>query len=244
VTGPRLIAQNLNASDPAVAAALSAGDSAWLRSVVRRLESTGVDAIDLNAGTFDTHERDLLGWLVGQVEPLTPLTLSIDSADPEIVATVGLAARRPIIFNSLALDTPWSDSIARLVLERNCEVVLSLRRGAELPEGGSARLAWAEEGVARLAANGVDPDRILVDAIALPWGDDFEAGRGMIDFVEEWSRRGSSAGSLVGLGNLGYGRSDAVRINREWLSRLRAAGLAAALVDAFEPGLCKPEHPD
>ena len=237
MTAPRLIAQNLNASDPAVSAALAAGDSGWLRSVVRRIEATGVDAIDLNAGTFGTNERNLLGWLAGQVEPLTKLKLSLDSSDPEIIAFAGLGARRPIIFNSLALDTPWSEPLSRLLLEREPEVVLSLRRGAELPHSMATRLAWAEEGVARLAEKGVDPGRVLVDAIALPWGDDFDAGRGMIEFVEEWSRRAIGAGSLVGLGNLGHGHPDAVRINREWWSRLRSAGIAAALVDAFEPGL-------
>lgn len=240
MTRPRLIAQNLNASDPAVAAALAAGDAGWLRAAVRRIEATGVVAIDLNAGTFGPNEASLLGWMVEQVEPMTGLSLSIDSADPAVLAEVGRGARRPVLLNSLALDAEWSEGLEQLLVDGACDVVLSLRRGAGLPEGAADRLAWAEEGVARLEGKGVDPDRIFVDAIALPWGDDFEAGRGMLDFVEEWHRRGTGAGSLVGLGNLGHGNVDAVRINREWLTRLRNAGLAAALVDAFEPGLHDP----
>jgi 5-methyltetrahydrofolate--homocysteine methyltransferase len=237
VTRPRLIAQNLNASDGAVAAAIAAGDGPWIRSVVRRIEDAGLDAIDLNAGTFGDAEATLLRWLVEQVEPLTPLTLSLDSARPEVLGAVARGTGRPVILNALALDTPWSDDLEALLVEGECEAVLSLRRGHELPASAEDRWAWATEGLARLEAKAVDPGRVLVDAIALPWGDDVEAGRGMLDFVERWSARGSGAGALVGLGNLGHGRADAVRINREWLARLRNAGLAAALVDAFEPGL-------
>lgn len=234
---PRLIAQNLNSSDPAVAAAISAGDGGWLRGVVRRMEAAGLDAVDLNAGVFGAQESDLLGWMVQEVDPMTSLTLSIDSASADVLVAVAALARRPVILNSLPLDVRWSDQLDQLLVSGECEVVLSLRRGQRLPTGVDDRLAWAEEGVARLAARGVARERILVDAIALPWGDDFAAGRGMLEFVAEWSRRASSAGALVGLGNLGHGRPDAVRINREWWALLRDAGIAAALVDAFEPGL-------
>lgn len=237
MTRPRLIAQNLNASDPAVASAIAAGDSAWLRSVVRRIEAAGLDAIDLNAGTFGADEPELLRWMVAQVEPMTSLQISVDSGEPTVLAFAAGGTRRPVLLNSLALDAEWSAELAALLVEGDCEVVLSLRRQSSLPTGREDRVAWAEEGLARLEAKGVDPGRVLVDAIALPWGDDFDAGRGMLEFVETWSRRGSSAGALVGLGNLGHGHADAVRINREWWSRLRNAGIAAALMDAFEPGL-------
>lgn len=237
MTGPRLIAQNLNASDAAVAAAIAAGDGPWIRAVVRRIEDAGLDAIDLNAGTFGDGEETLLRWLLEQVEPLARLTLSLDSVRPEVLGAVARRAGRPVILNSLALDTPWSDDFTALLVDGDCEAILSLRRGHELPASGEERWAWATEGLARLEAKGVDPDRVLVDAIALPWGDDVEAGRGMLDFVERWSSGGTGAGALVGLGNLGYGQPEAVRINREWFARLRNAGLAAALVDAFEPGL-------
>jgi 5-methyltetrahydrofolate--homocysteine methyltransferase len=142
-----------------------------------------------------------------------------------------------VILNSLALDTRWSDDFTALLVDGDCEAVLSLRRGHELPASAEERWAWATEGLARLEAKGVDPDRVLVDAIALPWGDDVDAGRGMLDFVERWSSAGTGAGALVGLGNFGHGQPEAVRINREWFARLGNVGLAAALVDAFEPGL-------
>jgi hypothetical protein len=170
---------------------------------------------------------------------VTSLQLSVDSGDPAVLCFAAAGARRPVLLNSLPLDAGWSEALEALLVDGECEVVLSLRRGSTLPAGRDDRLAWAEEGLARLEAKGVDPGRVLVDAIALPWADDFEAGRGMLEFVEAWSRHGQGAGALVGLGNLGYGHADAVRINREWWVRLRSAGIAAALVDAFEPGLTR-----
>ena len=234
---PLLIAQNLNSSDPAVAAALAAGDAAWLRETARRLESTGVDFVDCNAGVFGRDEADLLRWMVQTIEPMLRTQLSLDSADP--TALVGAAEHccRPVLLNSLAVDFVWSPDLASTLVGTANRVVLSLRKGREPAADGATRWSWAHDGVGRLVDLGVAEECVLVDAIALPWGDDLRAGSAMLDFIERWSGAGFRAGTLVGLGNIGYGHGEAVRIHREWLARLVNVGLSAALVDAFEPGL-------
>ncbi len=234
---PLLIAQNLNSSDPAVGAALAAGDAAWLRECARRLESTGVDFIDCNAGTLGQSEADVLRWLVQIIEPMVRTPLSLDSADVQALVGAAEHGGRPVLLNSLALDFVWSSSLAAILVGTANRVVLSLRRGHDLPPDAVTRWDWAGAGVSRLVDLGVPEESIFVDAIALPWGDDLESGRGMLDFIERWSAAGSGAGTLVGLGNIGHGHREAVRIHREWMGRLVNVGLSAALVDAFEPGL-------
>ena len=233
----RLVAQNLNASDPAVRACLSAGDADWLRRTARRIATTGVDLVDCNAGTFGRDEAALLGWMAEQVAPLVGRPLSLDSADPEVLVAVASTRRGPLLLNSLPVDFDASPELRAVLADPEREVVLSLRRASGLPPDAATRRAWALEGLGRLEAMGVDPSRVLVDAIALPFGDDVDAGRVVLDFVEDWARSGNRAGTLVGLGNFGHGHPEAVRIHREWLVRLRDAGIDAALVDAFEPGL-------
>jgi hypothetical protein len=233
VTRPWLIAQNLNSSDPGVAAALSAGDGSWLRGCARRIEEAGLDCIDCNAGTLGAVEAQVLGWMVEQIAPMVKIPLALDSARPEVLVETARRSPRPVLLNSLALDTVWSPELAELLVGTGNSVVLSLRRDGELPADVGTRHDWAMAGVDALVAAGVDHSRILVDAIALPWGDDVDAGRGMLDFVGSWT----ATRTLVGLGNIGYGHPEAVRIHREWMGRLRDVGISAALVDAFEPGL-------
>jgi cobalamin-dependent methionine synthase I len=237
VSRPLLIAQNLNSSDPAVAAALAAGDGAWLRECARRIESTGVDLIDCNAGTLGQAEAEVLRWLVQTIEPMVRTHLSLDSADVQALAGAAEHSSRPVLLNSLDLDFVWSPQLAAALVGTANRVVLSLRRGRVLPTDATTRWDWALGGVSRLVDLGVPAERIFVDAIALPWGDDLESGRAMLDFIERWSGGAAGAGTLVGLGNIGYGHREAVRIHREWMGRLINVGVSAALVDAFEPGL-------
>lgn len=237
MTRPLLIAQNLNSSDPAVAAALAAGDATWLRECARRIESTGVDFIDCNAGVLGEAEADVLNWMVQILEPMLRTPLSLDSADPAVLVGAAEHSNRPVLVNSLPVDFEWSPGLAAILAGTRNRVVLSLRRGRSLPPDADTRWSWAEECVRRLIELGVAEENILVDAIALPWGDDLESGRGMIDFVERWSGSKRTSGTLVGLGNIGYGHPEAVRIHQEWLDRLVNVGLSAALIDAFEPGL-------
>jgi len=237
VSRPLLIAQNLNSSDPAVAAALAGGDAAWVRECARRLESTGVDLIDCNAGALGQAEGDVLRWLVQTIEPMVRTQLSLDSADARVLVAAAKNRSRPVLLNSLALDFVWSQDLAGILVGTANRVVLSLRRGRNLPSTAGMRWDWAMTGVGRLVDLGVPVESIFVDAIALPWGDDLESGRAMLEFIERWSGGGCRAGTLVGLGNIGFGHREAVRIHREWMERLVNVGLSAALVDAFEPGL-------
>lgn len=220
-----------------MAAALAAGDAGWLRECARRIEATGVDFIDCNAGAFPRDERALLGWMADQIEAMVERPLSLDSADSTTLVEVARHRRRAALLNSLPVDFAWTTGLEDLLVRQQHRVVLSLRRGSSLPADAAERMRWASEGVDRLLGAGVAEDRILVDAIALPWGDDVAAGRGMLDFISAWVASGSGVRPLVGLGNIGYGRSDLVRIHREWLTRLCAAGVGAVLLDAFDPGL-------
>lgn len=234
---PLLIAQNLNASDPAVRAALAGGDAAWLRSCARRIEATGVDLIDCNAGTLGDAEESLLAWMVDQVVAMVGTGVAIDSARIDVLEAVGSRLRRPFLLNSLPVDFEPTEGLRRLLRRPEVSVVLSLRRSDGLPADASERMDLARDGLARLAAAGVPAHRVWIDAIALPVARDPRAASSMLDFVRAWASRGSDAGTLVGLGNLGHGRPDAVRIHREWMGLLRDAGIGAVLLDAFEPGL-------
>jgi hypothetical protein len=235
VSRPLLIAQNLNSSDPGVHAALSGGDASWLRSLARRIAGEGVDLIDCNAGTFAHEEARVLDWMVGQIAPMAGVPLCIDSADPGILAEVGSALPDATLINSIPIDVEWTEEFEKLLSHSSKRLVLSLRRQTELPRESHERSRWAEEGLSMLAQHGVGAERVFIDAIALPWGEDLAAGAPMLDFVREWSRSGTGAGTLIGLGNLGYGHPNPSRIHREWWGRLRDAGISAALVDAFDP---------
>jgi cobalamin-dependent methionine synthase I len=237
VKRPLLIAQNLNSSDPAVAAAIAAGDAVWIRDVARRIEATGVDYIDCNAGIWPDRERALLGWMADVLEPYVGARLSLDSASAEVLVEVSRHRARPVLLNSVDLEVRPEGAVLRSLAGTQNAVVISLRHGSLLPATADERKHWSLAALDAWLEAGLGPSQIFVDAIALPWGDDTIAGRPMLDFVADLAKSHPEIRSLVGLSNIGHGHPDAVRIHREWWARLRDVGIGAVILDAFEEGL-------
>lgn len=230
-----VIAENLNSSDPAVHAALAAGDRRWIETRVRALVARGCDALDINAGTFGASEREVLGWLAEVVEPLSELPLSIDSARPQIVESVARERRSPPILNSIDVDEFVRGTLAPASAREGTRLVVQLRRGRQLPVSIEDRLAWTELVEQGAAAQGVALERIFLDAVMLPWGDDFAAGRGLREFVRCLARTTPTLRTLVGLSNVSYGHAEPLRLHAAWLDRLGSDGLGAVLLDALDP---------
>ena len=230
-----VIAENLNASDPVVHAALAAGDRRWIEERARALVARGCDAIDVNAGTFGRSESDVLVWLAEVVEAVAELPLAIDSADASIVARAGLHRRQPPILNSIDVDSFVGADVPAAFEREGARLVVQLRRATTLPRTLDDRLLWTDAVLAAAAVRSIDVDRLLLDAVMLPWGDDLEAGRDLLDFVAEAHRRWPDLRTLVGLSNVSYGHSDAPRLHALWLDRLAHDGLGAALFDVLDP---------
>ena len=105
------------------------------------------------------------------------------------------------------------------------------------PVNDADRMRWAESGLGRLTDLGVVPERIWIDAVALPWGEAVEAGDPLRAFLAEARRRWPRCRRLVGLSNLSWGCPDRAGIHRRWLPGLLEAGLDTLILDPLETGL-------
>ena len=233
-----VVAQNLNSSDPEVHAALAAGDRRWLEERARTLAARGCDALDVNAGSFASSEFEVLNWALEVVEAVVDLPLAVDSADLQVLARAATGRRHAPLLNSVdlvALESLDDGPLGALVDREGSLLVVQLRRGAELPDSADLRLRWAERAVELLARRSIDPTRVLLDAVMLPWGGDLGAGRGLLDFVAEAGRRWPSLRTLVGLSNVSYGHGEPRALHEQWLRVLKERGLGAVLLDALDP---------
>ncbi|HEX9639836.1 MAG TPA: dihydropteroate synthase [Candidatus Krumholzibacteria bacterium] len=227
-----LIGQTLNSSDPNVRTAMASGDLDWLRATAARQYETGVDAIDVNAGALAEHEAEIMRWLVPHLETATGRPLSIDSADADLLLQVGRSCRLSPLLNSFSLEHPWPQELAQLVRD-GCAIVCQMRRRGWLPSSCDERLRYAEQCLERLAAMKIPAERVYLDPVLLPWGDDLSAGRGLLDFIERFD----ALPTLVGLSNVSFGHAHRCRVNGLWFTALRDRGLSAAIVDPFDPAL-------
>lgn len=228
------IGHSLHASDPNVRRAMESGDRDWIAALARRQILAGVDLIDLNASAFEDHEEEILLWCVELLEPLLDRSLMIDSAIPRVLVDVGSRCVKAPWLNSFELSAAWPSELAPL-LARGARWIVQLRDGSRIPEDADDRLELCERALERSAANSLPTP--WIDAVALPWGEDLEAGRGLLDFLEQARRRWPELRTLVGLSNISYGYRDRARLHRLWLHELRRRDLGGALLDAFDPAL-------
>ena len=229
-----LIAETFNAGSPTVRAALQAGDRGWVEASLRRQVQTGVDYIECNASGFGPAEADILRWLVEIVEVAADVPVSVDSADPSLLAQLARGRRRPSLLN--AIDATGIPPAIAAAVRDGAQLVIQLRKGARLP-GTGEREAWAEEILTELARQDLPPASIFLDPVLLPWGADLDAGAPLLAFLD-WCRSDPRhPQTLVGLSNVSWGHADRRRVHRQWLPRLRTAGLDAAILDPFDSAL-------
>lgn len=229
-----VIAENLNASDPVVHAALAAGERRWIEERARMLAARGCDAIDVNAGTFGRSEIEVLGWMAEVVETAVEVPLCIDSARAEIVARVAERRRLAPVLNSLDVDAVLGGVLPSAFAREGSRLIVQLRRGQRLPRGHADRMEWTELVVEALAGQGIGHERIFLDVVMLPWGADEEAASELLEFVRSARRTWPDLSTLVGLSNVSYGHARAQELHATWLDRLQRAGLGAALFDALD----------
>ena len=78
------------------------------------------------------------------VEPLTELPLSIDSAQPAVIAAVAAGRRQPPILNSIDVDGLVRGELLASTARAGTLLVVQLRRGRTLPTSAVDRSAWTE----------------------------------------------------------------------------------------------------
>lgn len=230
-----VIGQNLNSASPTVHSALAAGARGWVETCVRAQMSAGVDAIDCCAATFGRAEADVLRWLVEIVETVGDVPVAVDSPRTSVLMELAERRRRPPLLNSVDAGGRWPGSLVAAVRDHRASVVVQLRQeDGSIPRGLDDRQAWTAHAVESILREGIDLDRVWIDPVLLPWAEDLEAGRPLLEYLRHAAHEWPGLQTLVGLSNVSYGARDRSRLHRTWLVHLRDAGLHGVLLDPLD----------
>jgi 5-methyltetrahydrofolate corrinoid/iron sulfur protein methyltransferase len=242
-----VIAENINITSRAVAAALDSRDPGYIGGLARRCEEAGADVLDINLGSARKNGAELMRFAVEAAAEGSRLQLCLDTTNPEameagIVRCLELGLPRPIV-NSFSAQSDKIATILPLASRYECEII-GLVMGQAVPLDTEERLATAYELV--MAANeiGIPNERIYIDPIVLPLG--LDVGQQHAVAVQEVVR---SVGEMFepavkttcGLSNVSNGapRDSRSPINSVFLAMLMAQGLSSAIVDVLDPALMR-----
>jgi len=207
----------------------------YLEQLAVRQERAGATFLDINVDEVSPNRarrEEILTWLVGAVQSMSPLPLSIDSSDIDLLEA-GLDVcdterDRPMI-NSASLERPEALDIARA---HQARVVLTAAGEAGMPEGADQRVENASAMIDAALREGLPLDDLFVDPLIFPIAVDGAYGRHALDAIRLLRERyGPDIHITGGFSNVSFGIPARRIINDVFLRLAVDAGADSGIID-------------
>ena len=227
-----IIGEKINGFIPATMKAIEAHDDDYIRKLARDQAEFGASYIDVCPGVAPEIERETMNWLVGLVQEVTDVPLSIDSPDPQVIVDTMPLAKTPGILNSASMEKDKCDVLFQAIAgtEWKC-VCLTCDDEHGVPSEASIKFEIAQQVMEKAAKYGVANEQIFFDPVVTTLGTTPDA---LISFMEA-SRMILDAWPGVtitsGLTNISHGMPMRKYINMQFLSLAMGAGMTSAIMD-------------
>ena len=212
--------------------------AAYIHAEVRRQVWAGADYLDLNVDEIspklDVQFRGMR-WLVATTQSVSPLPLSVDSSNAEIIAE-GLAesdgrAGRPIV-NSVALER--IDTLD-LVKEHDARVVITAAGASGMPSDDVERVENVAKVMESVRSKDVALGDVFVDPLAFPISVDPTYGNHFFDAVRKLREvYGKEIHITGGLSNVSFGLPRRKLINDTFIYMALEAGIDSGIIDPIQ----------
>lgn len=240
-----LVADNLQAVNPRVAAALENLDPGPLQEIARRAERAGAHMLDLNPGYLSKRKEDRMAFMVEAVQEVSDLRLVLDSPRPGVLARGLAACDRVPILNALSLEPEKIDAILPLAAEYQADLVILLMDDKSMtPARVEDKLSLALELADHCRAAGLEMDKLIFDPVlpSLTWPDAYLRMAECLRSVRMLAGGdifGESVRTMIGLSNLRSGQRNIhpVAVETTCLAMMAGAGLHFALANALDPAV-------
>lgn len=161
-----IIGEKINGSIPAVAKAIAARDADFIRERARMQAEAGAAFIDCCASVPEMEEVDTLRWMIGCIQEVTDLPISVDSPSAAVLAATYQFCRRPGLFNSVSGEGGKIDVIFPLLAQNpGWEVIALLSDNTGIPKNAADRLRVFDKIMAKAEAYAIAPERLHIDPL-------------------------------------------------------------------------------
>ena len=230
-----VIGERINPSGkPQLATAMTAGDFAVVQAQALRQVEAGAAILDVNAGVPSKagidDEAALMASIVGAVQAVADVPLSIDSAHPATLAA-GLEAcsGRPLL-NSVSGEEERLELLLPLARKHGVALVALCHDGTGISEDMEARFAIAKKIVERAADHGIPVHDVIVDPLVVPEGVRDSAGARLFPLIRRLGEE-LKINTICGASNISFGHGGRARRNAAFLKRAIENGLTAAIMN-------------
>ncbi len=233
----------------AVKAAMSgqepdAGDGlAYLHRLVQRQVDAGADFLDLNVDEVSLRleeQKEAMQWLVGTVQQVCPVPLSVDSSNIETIQ-VGLEAcdnrAGRALLNSASLERLEALDLAGRYDSR---VIVTAAGGSGMPQNDEERVSNASRMIDTALTRGIAIQDIFVDPLVFPISVDSMFGNHCFEAIRRLRGiYGPEIHIAGGFSNVSFGLPCRRLINDVFTILAVEAGANSGIID---PATSSPQH--
>lgn len=244
-----IISDNLNLDRSGVAKAVDLHDAGSIRELAHKIAAAGAQALDISvAGLAVGDSAEDLEWLVGEVQTVTEIQLSLDAGSGDAILAAAEKARSKPIINAFSVTLSRPEDVGEKLLpyaaKNGLEIILPLLGESSPPLDVDLRMELAADVVEKAETAGIPRDDIYIDPVVsyLISADGQKHSAAVLETMRLLA--GSfdpPVKTVAGVGYVSKGNPPELRspLNRTYLAMLAALGLDAALVDVLDPEMMR-----
>ncbi|MDY6906875.1 MAG: dihydropteroate synthase [Chloroflexota bacterium] len=218
--------------------AIDERDKGFIQDVATRQVERGANILELNIGPRKKDGPEVMEWLVGAVQEVTDVPLSLDTTNAEAIkAGLKVCKHKPLI-NSTNADPERMAVLFPLAVEHNANIIALTLRATGLPATSDARVEIVSEDLMPAVDQyGVPLENVYLDPLVLTVNGCQEHAPEIVKATRIFKQISDPPfHTTCGLSNVSNGAPNEIRplINRVFLIMLMGAGMDSAILDPLD----------
>jgi 5-methyltetrahydrofolate--homocysteine methyltransferase len=160
-----IIGEKINGSIPSVAKAIAAKDGDSIRRLAEKQSQAGAAFIDVCASVPGEAEMEVLAWLIGLVQEVSDVPISIDSPNAKHCAQAIPLCKKPGLINSVSGEGDKIQQVFPVIADTPWQCIALLCDDSGIPKTAEKRLAVFEKLMQQAAAYKIAPNRLYIDPL-------------------------------------------------------------------------------
>lgn len=231
VDQPRIIGERINPTGKKrFKQALKENDMDYILSQAIEQVEAGADILDVNVGSPDIDEKEMMVRTVKALQGIVDVPLQIDSTKPEVIEAALRVYNGKAIVNSVNGEDKVLDAILPVVAKYGAAVVgLTLDENG-IPDKAEDRVTIANKIMDKAMSYGIPKEDIIIDCLTLTISAEQKAAgetlKAMNIVKNELGLR-----TVLGVSNISFGLPNREIINKTFLTMALANGLDLPIIN-------------
>lgn len=232
------IGERINGMFTSVKDAIQTKNPEAIHELAKKQLAAGANCLDVNVGPAAADPLEAMEWLVKAIREVTDAPLAIDTTKPDVMRK-GLELAGPgSVINSTKGQQDQLDIFVPMAVEYDATLIALTIDENGIPRDANGRAEIALRVVAAAMEKGLEPQRLMIDAVILPVNVTQPTPGHVLETIRNVKVLSDPPPKTVlGLSNVSQSTQLRELLNRTYLVMALAAGMDAAIVDVLDTEL-------